>query len=145
MRSRPTARRAVPSDPVRTVESAAGRGRAAPRSAAAGRRRTRRTGAEPAVEPAGLLAEPALGRTLPPEELYRQEKSRRGAPLDPALMAEARQALEDAMMVGGKKRGASVTIGGGRRRKPALRADEFDLPEYRPGSGGAKGEGAEDE
>jgi hypothetical protein len=93
-----------------------------------------RRSAEPeAVTP----AEPETESWAPvqPEELYRQEKSRRVPRVDPEVMAEARRQLEEMMTpLGGRKRGASLAIGAAaRRRKPAPKPDEFDLPEYRPG------------
>jgi hypothetical protein len=79
-----------------------------------------------------------------PEELYQREKSRRVTRVDPSIMAEARKQLEEMMTpLGGRKRGASLQIGAAaRRRKPALKSDEFDLPEYRPGER-ARGAAAE--
>jgi hypothetical protein len=82
-------------------------------------------------------AEPETESWAPvqPEELYRQEKSRRVSRVDPEVMAEARRQLEEMMTpLGGRKRGVSLAIGAAaRRRKPAPKPDEFDLPEYRPG------------
>jgi hypothetical protein len=144
MRSRSTARRTPPSDPKAT-DVAPPRARATGRATAPASRRARRA-PEPPREPTPLEA---VAPPLPtdPGELYRQEKSRRVSRVDPAVMAEARRLLEEAMTpIGGRKRGGTVTVGqAARRRKPALKPDEFDLPEYRPGSGGGGAKSADDE
>jgi hypothetical protein len=74
---------------------------------------------------------------LPPEELYRREKARRSARLDTDLMAEAKQMLAAMLAETGARRGRPVSVGAaaGRPRKPRPKADEFDLPEYRPDGG----------
>ncbi|GLC24455.1 hypothetical protein rosag_09680 [Roseisolibacter agri] len=89
----------------------------------------------------GSALEAAVPLPTDPGELYRREKSRRVSRVDPAVMAEARRLLEEAMTpIGGRKRGGTVTVGqAARRRKPALKPDEFDLPEYRPGATAARG------
>ena len=139
MRSRATARRTPPPEPVRTPEVAEPRKRATTRATPPASRRPRR------AEPAEVDEESALEAVVPlpadPGELYRREKSRRVSRVDPAVMAEARRLLEEAMTpIGGRKRGGTVTVGqAARRRKPALKADEFDLPEYRPGATAARG------
>ncbi|MGZ8379637.1 MAG: hypothetical protein ACXWZS_06115 [Gemmatirosa sp.] len=139
MQSRSTARRTPPPEPSRTAEPAPPRTRATSRTSAPGGRRPRRTTELP-LEPTPLEpAAPPLATD--PGELYRREKSRRGSRVDPAVMAEARKLLEEAMTpIGGRKRGGTVTVGqAARKRKPALAPDEFDLPEYRPGSSGGDG------
>ena len=132
MRSRATARRTSPPEPA--TPNTRVTGRATPPAS----RRARRT-PEPPPEPS-----PVEAAAPPPanaEELYRQEKSRRVSRVDPAVMAEARRLLEEAMTpIGGRKKGATLTVGqAARRRKPALKPDEFDLPEYRPGASAARG------
>lgn len=146
MRSRATARRTPPpEEPTHTAVEPAptrARGRAAPPAT----RRARR-----AAEPEPVVAEPAERAWAPlrPEEHYQREKSRRVSRVDPSVMAEARKQLEEMMTpLGGRKRGQSLAIGAAsRRRKPAPKPDEFDLPEYRPGerAGGGSGGDAEDE
>jgi len=140
MRSRATARRTPPPEPARPPEVAEPRTRPTTRATPPASRRARR-GPEPApMEPSALEA------VAPPppvnaEELYRREKSRRVSRVDPAVMAEARRLLEEAMTpIGGRKKGATLTVGqAARRRKPTLKPDEFDLPEYRPGASAARG------
>ena len=143
MRSRATSRRPAPPEPARSPEpTPRARGRAAP---PASRRARRSTDPEPAAP--AEVDEPTWA-PVQPEELYRQEKSRRVSRVDPEVMAEARRQLEEMMTpLGGRKRGASLAIGAAaRRRKPAPKPDEFDLPEYRPGERGRSGAiDAEDE
>ena len=138
MRSRATVRRPAPPEPARSTEpTPRARGRAAP---PASRRARRSTDPEP-VAPAADEADELPWARVQPEELYRQEKSRRVSRVDPEVMAEARRQLEEMMTpLGGRKRGASLAIGAAaRRRKPAPKPDEFDLPEYRPGERGHSG------
>ncbi|WP_284348903.1 hypothetical protein [Roseisolibacter agri] len=139
MRSRTTARRTPPPEQGRTPEVAEPRKRATTRATPPASRRSRRA-PEPA-EVDGSALEAAVPLPTDPGELYRREKSRRVSRVDPAVMAEARRLLEEAMTpIGGRKRGGTVTVGqAARRRKPALKPDEFDLPEYRPGATAARG------
>lgn len=144
MRSRSTARRTPPPEPSRTPEVAPPRTRTTGRATPPPARRARRAPpAEPVHEPDAVeRVEPAPERpSLDAGELYRREKSRRVSRVDPEVMAEARRLLEEAMTpIGGRKRGGTVTVGqAARRRKPTLRPDEFDLPEYRPGASSAGG------
>ena len=140
MRSRATARRTPAPDPGRPPEVAEPRKRATTRATPPASRRARRAPEPAPVEPSALEAvapPPAVNA----EELYRREKSRRVSRVDPAVMAEARRLLEEAMTpIGGRTKGATLTVGqAARRRKPALKPDEFDLPEYRPGASAARG------
>jgi hypothetical protein len=145
MRSRATARRTAPPEPTRSTEpTPRARGRAAP---PASRRAARRS-----TEPEPVASDAVETDELPwapvqPQELYRQEKSRRVSRVDPEIMAEARRQLEEMMTpLGGRKRGASLAIGAAaRRRKPAPKPDEFDLPEYRPGERARGGAGDADD
>ena len=145
MRSRATARRTPPPEPSRAPEVVEPRTRPTARATPPASRRARREPAREPVEPSALEAV-APPPPADPGELYRREKSRRVSRVDPAVMAEARRLLEEAMTpIGGRKKGGTLTVGqAARRRKPALKPDEFDLPEYRPGSGAARG-GAEGE
>ncbi|MDF1502914.1 hypothetical protein [Roseisolibacter sp. H3M3-2] len=145
MRSRATARRTPPPDQKDEIPPPP-RARPAARATAPASRRARRP--EVPREPSPVED---VVRVLPtdPGALYREEKSRRVPRVDPAVMDEARRLLAEAMTpIGGRKKGGTVTVGqAARRRKPALKPDEFDLPEYRPGfaSGGGGGGGERDD
>ena len=141
MRSRTTARRTPPPEQPDEVPTPP-RARTATRATPPASRRARRAPEAPR-EPSPV--EDAV-RILPadPGALYREEKSRRVSRVDPAVMDEARRLLAEAMTpIGGRKKGGTITVGqAARRRKPALKPDEFDLPEYRPGSAGGGGNAA---
>jgi hypothetical protein len=144
MRSRTSARRTPPPDQHDEVPTPP-RARKTTRATAPASRRPRRSVDVPR-EPSPVED---VVRVLPtdPGALYREEKSRRVTRVDPAVMDEARRLLAEAMTpIGGRKRGGTVTVGqAARRRKPALKPDEFDLPEYRPGSAAVGGGASSDD